>query len=100
MSLSNPLPLEKTFQNYVIRQLKKLSGCWFFKSNELSLRGIPDIIACINGTFIALELKRSAKARVTKLQLYNLNLLTSAGGYAKVAYPENWEQIYKELKAL
>lgn len=91
--------LERTFQTKVIRKLKTLPDCWFFKTNELSIRGIPDIIGLINGKFFALEIKRS-KGSPTKLQIYTINLIKKAKGYAQICYPENFEKIFKELKEL
>jgi len=92
--------LEREFKIKVIRELKKLHNIWFYKSMDNSTAGIPDIIGVINSRFIGLELKRDAKARVSKLQEYNIELIKAAGGYSAVCYPENLEQIIKEVKKL
>jgi hypothetical protein len=64
--------LEKTFKVKVQKKLKELDNIWFFKTNEVSIAGVPDIIGVRNGRFFALELKRDAKAKRSKLQEYIL----------------------------
>jgi len=52
---------------------------------------------CVAGRFVALELKSHAKAKVSALQIYNLNKIAGAGGISIVCHPENWEDIHSEL---
>lgn len=92
--------LEKHFQVKVRRHLKLLPNTWFFKASERSLAGIPDVILCVNGMFIALELKRSLKSKATPLQLYCLELINKSKGIGIVATPENWDKIYGVLKII
>ena len=84
----------------VIPFLKSLPNTYYFIKNADSIRGIPDIIACVNGRFIALEIKKS-KASLnhprTKLQAYTINLIKNAMGKAHFIYPENWESIKATL---
>jgi hypothetical protein len=47
---------------------------------------------------VGLELKRSATAPVTELQLYNIAKINESGGYATLVYPENLDVIMKELE--
>ena len=47
---------------------------------------------------MALELKRSAKAPATELQLYNINKINESGGYATLCYPENLDVVMKQLE--
>ncbi len=61
---------------------------------------MPDRIAVINGWFVALEVKASKTAKRAKMQEYVLNTISLAGGYAKFVYPENFEEIKKELECL
>ncbi len=65
------------------------------------MRGVPDYLICINGIFIALELKRSVKEK-TKGTLQELNILKirRAGGLAFFTYPENWDKTKEMLIAL
>lgn len=94
---SNP---ETLFKLRVQRDLKTLRRIWFFKSQEVSVRGIPDIIACLGSYFVALELKRSSSEKADPLQNYNLNCIERAGGLAVVVSPESWGKVFRELQLL
>ena len=67
------------------------------KIQQVVLRGTPDFLLCINGVFVALELKKSGMEAPTELQLYNLRKITEARGLALVVYPENWAEVYECL---
>lgn len=93
--------LESVFQKKVVADLKKLKNGWFFKSQEVARRGIPDIIMCLWGLFIALELKRDEKEKADPLQLHTLNKIEDkAHGIAYVVNPDNWPHIYKQLQEI
>lgn len=102
MSLSN---LESKFKSRVSNDLNALPNTYWFVKEALALRGIPDIIACVNGTFVALELKRNKveamknKGRIV-LQRYNIDLINKSGGFALIVYPEIWFNVLNELKKL
>lgn len=70
---------------YVVKQF----GCAF------SQAGTPDLLCCLNGHFIAIELK-SDKGKPTKLQLIKLQQIKDAGGVAVLLYPKDFD----EFKAL
>lgn len=93
-------PREAAFKALVQRDLKTLRHAWFFKSQEVSIRGIPDMIICLGGRFVAIELKRDFRAKADALQRYNLNRIAEAGGRAIVASPESWDEILAELRLL
>lgn len=92
--------LEKTFQMRVNRDLKKLKNTWFYKASDRVKNGIPDIIACVSGHFVALELKRGEGFKATPLQEYTLEQIRKADGKACVCYPENWDAIFEVLLVL
>ena len=89
--MKNP---ETIFKEKVQRDLKKLKRAWWYKTQEVAIRGIHDIILCVNGFFVSIELKRNPKAKVDALQVYNLDRIEQSGGLAFIAYPENWESIF------
>lgn len=91
---------ETKFKEKVKKDLKTLSRIWILKTNEVSMVGIPDYLLCICGIFIAIELKANKKSDVSILQQYNLEKIELAGGIGLVAYPENWEAIFKLLKRI
>lgn len=84
---------ETKFGKRVNQFLDTLPKCKYFVIQQLSKCGDPDRIICLNGYFIALELKKSEKGIREKrfqLQAYILSQVTHAGGFGLVAYPENW----------
>jgi hypothetical protein len=81
-----------------LRLLKKKYGkrIWFLGvETHDNRRGIPDVLVCLNGHFIALEFKRSIKElgkSRTKMQEYVASLILSAGGLSLFIYPENEQE--------
>jgi len=89
--------LEGAFQNAIIRKLKKIEGLYFFKKEALAIVGIPDMIICYKGKFVAWELKKSMRDKPALIQEYTLNQIRKSGGIAEVVYPENFEEKLEEL---
>ena len=83
---------EKNFEDRIKEYLKS-KGSWFVKywgGGEFTKSGVPDILSCINGYFVGIEVKaRYGKPSV--LQLQNLKKIHLAGGYAVLLYPDEWE---------
>jgi hypothetical protein len=82
--------------------LNALKNCWFFKTQEVARRGVPDFIICLRGNFFALELKRDDRQGVNfeekyPLQDFVLKEIIKAGGLAYVITPGNWDFIYSAL---
>ena len=65
--------------------LKTVENCFFWKEHggQFGQAGIPDIIVCLNGRFIAFEVK-TEKGKTTVLQAITLNKIRKAGGTAEV----------------
>lgn len=84
---------EKRFENKIKAYIKNKGG-WFVKffANRNTKKGIPDILACINGYFIAIEVKDD-HGSPTELQMYNCNKIREAGGLAYVVYPSGFEAL-------
>lgn len=57
--------------------------------------GIPDILCCVNGITIAVEVKAS-NGRPSELQKLNVKRINKSGGVALFLYPEGFEQ-FKNL---
>ena len=95
-------PLEKAFQESVIRKLKTIKDMYFFKKEAAAIRGIPDIIGCYKGRFFAWELKRSQKeadkntGRIV-LQKLVIKMIQDCGDIGEVVCPENFEAKLREL---
>lgn len=90
---------ETKFQNKVLSDLKKLDNLWVLKTQEKTRKGVPDLLICANSRFVAIELKSKNKAP-DPLQQFELNCIEASGGASFVAYPENWQEIYKKLALL
>jgi Holliday junction resolvase len=88
---------EATFRRRALEDLKKIQGLWFVRIEQRSLRGTPDLIGCIRGMFFAIEFK-SANGKLTKLQEHTLFKISDAGGFAFVAFPDNWDSVLQTLK--
>lgn len=91
---------ETKFKNKVRPQLEKLSYSWWVKIQQTALVGTPDFLGCVNGVFVAIELKADKKGKVSQLQRYNLDRIIAARGVALVVSPENWDETYDFLKTL
>ena len=88
---------ETAFKNRIRPMLDALPSSWWVKVQQVGIRGTPDILGCVNGCFVALELKRSEKQAADPLQEYIMNKIDAANGVAFVVTPENWHAVYREL---
>lgn len=89
---------ETKFKEKAFEDLKTLKKTWFYKSQELTRRGIPDVILCVNGFFCAIELK--VDAELEPLQIYNLEKIKDCNGFAIEATPKNWKEVFRYLQKL
>ena len=78
--------LERDIVNKIMRYLKSQPAlfCWKQHGGQFGTSGLPDIICCINGRFVAFEVKRPDGGRLTKLQEIALGKIQAAGGVAAV----------------
>lgn len=93
---------EKAVENKIKKWLKD-KGYWFFKVHGSIFQpaGIPDILACINGKFVAIEVKRSKGGIVSPLQKAQIEMIKKNGGIAGVANSmEEFLEILKEGRLL
>ena len=86
---------EKNFENKIKAYLKSI-GAYFIKTHgdRFSRVGTPDIIACINGYFVAVEVK-AENGKPSDLQLYHLEQIRKAGGNSFLLYPKDFEDFKK-----
>ena len=78
---------EKNYENKVKDYLKSI-GAYFIKTHgdRFSKIGTPDIIACVNGCFVAVEVK-AENGKPSEQQLYHLEQIALAGGYGAIIVP-------------
>ena len=92
---------EKIFENQIKNFLKSLPNTFYFKywAGPYSKSGIPDIIACVNGRFVAIEVK-AENGHPSELQKRNIRLIQESNGYACIVYPKDFEKLKEELRGL
>lgn len=91
---------EKDIVNAILCYLKSVPDCFAWKEHGgmYGTAGLPDIIACINGRFVAFEVKIPT-GKLTKLQEITLQRINEAKGYAfKVTSVEEVREILERLE--
>ena len=75
--------LERDIVAAILRHLKTVPHCFAWKThgNQYSQAGIPDIIACVGGRFVAFEVKTQS-GKLTKLQEITIQRINEAKGQA------------------
>ena len=76
---------EKQIENTIKKYLASI-GVWYIKhhANKFTKVGVPDILACWQGKFVAIEVKTPVGV-LSELQKYNLKAISDAGGVSIVA---------------
>ena len=97
-ALRKNAPLEKDFQTRVLIRLRKLPLSFWFKINDRTTVGIPDIVGAVNGYSIAIELK--TRERLTRIQHYHLEKIDLANCQSFVVTPGNWEEVFLFISSL
>jgi hypothetical protein len=91
---------EKPFE-LKLRKYLESRGHWVVKyfANGYTKSGIPDLLACVNGRFVAIEVKGDG-GNVSPLQVYTIGKIKDSGGVAMVVYPENFEKFCKRIEEI
>lgn len=92
--------LEKDFQAKIIRFLKS-QGCVVIKyqQNATTKAAFPDILFLKEGFWGAIEVKKSKTSKCRPGQKEMVAKLDD-WSWAKIVYPENFEEIKKELSVM
>lgn len=82
---------ETKVKNFIFEQ-----GGWLVKffANRMTKKGIPDILACVNGYFLAVEIK-AQNGKPSELQICNCEKIRSSGGQAFILYPSGFNEFKK-----
>lgn len=82
---------EKNFENRLKKFLED-EGCWNVKffANSFTKSGIPDILCCCNGYFVAIEVK-APNGKPSELQKWNIQKINLAGGIGVILYPDQFD---------
>lgn len=82
-----PAKPETLIVNRIVHELRARYGksLWLVKihGSLFQRRGLPDLICCYRGNFVAFEVKRPGE-KATPLQEYTLGEITQSGGFAWV----------------
>jgi Holliday junction resolvase len=93
--------LEKDIVNQILRYLKTVPECFAWKEHGgmYGTAGLPDIICCIGGKFVAFEVK-TPTGKLTTLQSNTLQRIQRAKGYAyKVTSLQEVKEIVENLNS-
>lgn len=91
---------EHSVKEAVKRRLKKRGAWWTFPHQRgYSQAGVPDILACVNGYFLAIETK-FGKNKPTKHQQRQISLIRHAHGRALVVNENNMQELEEVLDEL
>jgi Holliday junction resolvase len=91
---------EKKVKNKVVEILKAHGVYYFFPATYgMGRGGVPDIICCYRGKFLAIECKAGA-GKTTALQDRELDLIKKAGGLQMVVNEKNLGEVAVLLSVL
>lgn len=84
----------------VTRILKDAGVYYFFAATHgYGRSGIPDVVACVAGRFLAIECK-AGNNKPTPLQLREIEAIKAAGGVAMIVNEENLGAVREALADL
>lgn|SRR5574344_194178 len=89
---------EKLFENKIKRWLDN-HNCWYVKffANAFTKAGVPDLLCCVNGKFVAIEVKAD-NGHPSELQLYHKSMIEKSHGYCIIAYPKDYDKLIKDME--
>ena len=70
-------------QRKILKYLRQRPDVWGIKTIQCNERGVPDLLLCYNGKFIALEVK-SDTGRASNIQQAQMQRIRKAGGTAEI----------------
>ena len=87
---------EKNFENR-LKKFLEAENCWSVKffANAFTKTGIPDLLVCCNGYFVAVEVK-AQNGRPSELQKWNIKKINESCGIGVVLYPDQFDD-FKDL---
>ena len=91
---------EKKVKERVVKTLKENGVYYFFPATfGMGRSGIPDIVCCINGRFLAIECKTRGN-KPTALQERELQAIRDAGGTSMVVNEDNQQDVVLAIQRL
>jgi Holliday junction resolvase len=84
----------------VVKILRDEGVYYFFPATHgYGRSGVPDIICCVAGKFVAIECKAGGN-KPTALQVREIETIRQAGGVAVVTDETNWDEIRELIRSL
>lgn len=84
---------EKRVKENVVKVLKAEGVYYFFPATHgFGRSGVPDVICCVNGHFLAIECKANGN-KPTALQIKEIEAIRMAGGTAVVVDDNNVDML-------
>lgn len=91
--------LEKDFQALFIAKVKEiLPGAIPIKNDSRYRQGIPDWLVIYKDKALFFEIKAAKNASLQPNQWYYIQIITDNGGFARMVYPENYEEVLNEIQ--
>lgn len=89
---------EQKLQGKIMQYLRSI-GAYVVKVNLATRNGVPDILCCVEGRFVGIEVKVGGQP--TELQRINLEKIRRAGGISLVAYSvQDVERIIEQVRGV
>lgn len=95
--------LERDFKQAFQKKLKKEVkpvAILQYKQDATTIKGFPDTLVILEGVVIFIEYKKSKKAKYQEGQKLWHDKLEDAGHFSFYVYPENADEVLKEIKRL
>ena len=91
-------------ENNITKRIKdflKSKDIWHVKyfANAFTSVGVPDILACVKGYFVGIEVKTD-KGVLSEIQKYQGKQIQKSGGLWFVVRPSNFNEFKKEIEKL
>lgn len=89
---------EGKVKDRLVKHLKDKGIYYFFPATHgYGRSGVPDVIACYEGLFLAFECKATKKKKPTALQEKELLAIDCAEGFVMVVHDENVDRVPQHI---
>lgn len=92
--------VEKKYENKIKKYFRE-KGLYYFKfwGTMCTRSGVPDLIVCVNGHFVGVEVK-SDVGEAFDLQKENIRQIRENGGFAIVIHPDQYQTLIDLIECL
>jgi Holliday junction resolvase len=82
---------ETVFRIRLRQRLNKIPNSWWESIQQSAISGTPDILGCVSGLFVAIEVKTDSGV-TSRIQHYKIDQIKKAQGVALIITPSNLEE--------